>query len=123
MKKEERIKTTELSEIKKHLNNVVNRRAIVISSRYEGDNQDAKLRQLTTLITQIEQESKRVQNLSKKSKNEKTIQSSSSLIENNAKMSTDTLLTKLNREFEATKEKVNFILWFIYLFMILWFMI
>lgn len=107
MKKEERIKTTELSEIKKHLNNVVNRRAIVISSRYEGDNQDEKLNQLNTLSNQIEQELKRIQNLSKKNKTDKVIQSSSQLIENNTKMSVDNLISKLNKALESTKEKIK----------------
>ena len=107
MKKEERIKTTELSEIKKHLNNIINRRAIVISSRYEGDNQDEKLHQLTNLMNQIEQESIRIQNLSKRNKSDKVIQSSSILVDNNAKMSTDSLMKKLNRELETTKEKVD----------------
>jgi len=107
MKKEERIKTTELSEIKKHLNNIVNRRAIVISSRYEGDNRDEKLHQLGNLLNQIEQEIKRVQNLSKKSKSDKVVLSSSQLIDNNTKMSIDNLLTKLNKEYETTKEKIK----------------
>lgn len=118
MKKEERIKTTELSEIKKHLNNIVNRRAIVISSRYEGDNRDEKLHQLGNLLNQIEQEIKRVQNLSKKSKSDKVVLSSSQLIDNNTKMSIDNLLTKLNKEYETTKEKVKYILIFIFIILL-----
>jgi hypothetical protein len=106
LKKEERIRTTELNEIKKHLNGLMNRRAISISSRYEGTNQDDKLRHLSSLSGQFEQEINRVQSLLKKNKSGKAIHSSSPMIENNSMMSAEKLISKLNKEFDATKEKV-----------------
>jgi hypothetical protein len=107
MKKEERIRTTELSEIKKHMNGIINRRAMIISSRYEGVNQDEKLRQLNSLTAQLEQEINRLQTQNKKNKSGKVIHSSSPLIENNSMMSTEKLLLKLNKELENAKEKVS----------------
>jgi hypothetical protein len=107
MKKEERIRTTELSELKKHMNGIINRRAMIISSRYEGANQDDKLRQLSANSTQLEQEIFRLQTLNKKNKSGKVIHSSSPLIENNSMMTVDKLLLKLNKELENTKEKVE----------------
>lgn len=106
LKKEERIRTTELSEIKKHMNNLINRRAMVISSRYEGANQDEKLRKLGSYIDQIEQEISRVQNAMKKNRNGKT-HTSSALVENNSMMPAEKLLAKLSKELESTKEKVR----------------
>lgn len=107
LKKEERIRTTELNEVKKHLNGLINRRAIAISSRYEGTNQDEKLYQLSSLVGRYEQEISRVQTLLKKNKSAKPIHSSSPMVENNSMMSAEKLLSKLNKDCDATKEKVS----------------
>ena len=107
LKKEERIRTTELNEVKKHLNGLMNRRSIAISSRYEGTNQDEKLYQLSSLVGRYEQEISRVQTLLKKNKTTKPIHSSSPMIENNSMMSAEKLLSKLNKDCDATKEKVS----------------
>jgi glutaminase len=106
LKKEERIRTTELNEIKKHLNGLINRRAVAISSRYEGTNQDEKLHQLSSLLGRYEQEITRVQSLLKKNKTGKSIPSSSPMVENNSMMPAEKLLSKLNKDCDATKEKV-----------------
>lgn len=106
LKKEERIRTTELNEIKKHLNGLINRRAVAISSRYEGTNQDEKLHQLSSLLGRYEQEITRVQSLLKKNKTGKSIPSSSPMVENNLMMPAEKLLSKLTQNCDATKEKV-----------------
>lgn len=108
MQREERIKTTELREVKKRLNSLVNRRSAVISARFEGPKQDPRLGDTCREHDDIDAEILRITNLKKKQdKMGKKSNLNSSLVDGGNAMSPEKLLQSLEKMLLATKEKVR----------------
>ncbi|CAE7833384.1 unnamed protein product, partial [Symbiodinium microadriaticum] len=106
MRKQERIKTTELREVKKRLNALVNRRSAVISARFAGPKQDSRLGETCRECDNIESEIARIHSLRKKSdKTGKKSNLSSALVDGGNSMSSEKLLLALEKTLNSTKEK------------------
>jgi hypothetical protein len=107
MRKEEKIKTTELNEVKKRLNNLVNRRSAVISSRFGGPKQDERLGDSCVLHDQIEAEIARITNLKQKQdKGGKKSLLASPLVDNGSATTAEKILLALERSQSDVKDKV-----------------
>ena len=107
MRKEERIRTTELSEVKKRLNALVNRRAAVISTRFSGPKQDDRLGDSCRQHDEIEAEIVRLNKLQQKFErmNKKSLVSSP-LVNGGNSMPIEKLLLALEKSQISVKDKV-----------------
>lgn len=108
MRKEERVKTTELNEVKKRLNNLMNRRSAVISSRFAGPKQDPRLGDSCVLHDQIEAEISRITNLKQKQdKGGKKSLLTSPLVDNGNATTAEKILIALEKSQIDVKDKVT----------------
>ncbi len=88
---------------------MLNKRSVVISSRFSGDQQDVRIKESTNILNQIESEQLRLQTTRKKIMKEGG-KTSSSIVDNGKPLHIDKLLEKLDTMEATHKEKVLLIL-------------
>jgi hypothetical protein len=99
---------------------MLNKRSVVISSRFSGDQQDIRIKESTNILNQIESEQSRLQTTRKNIMKEGG-KTSSSIVDNGKPLHIDKLLEKLDTMEATHREKVLLMLqsfifyWYIFM--------
>lgn len=98
----------ELSELKKQVLQMLNKRSVAISARFSGDLQDKRIHEVTQLLGGVENEIRRIEGSRKKIVKEGG-KTSSILVDNGKQnLPLDKLLVKLDDIGNAYRDKVRY---------------